>query len=215
MERARAVAFGISQQRARARTEGVHAHERLASNERRQQAARRVVRAGVASLIFVLAGRFCLGRSRRPGGAHRSCRRSLPRLRPRIDRAAPRPKAAIPPARSTADLVVLVSLDGLRPDAITPSMRALHKLYLQELRLTWHAPSTSRPRCPPTCLDGERRGPRPARSGLQRLARSGRHLQAHGFSVAHGAGLPASMFVSKNKLKHLRPAPRTPRSSNT
>src|SRR5688572_17344312 len=34
-------------------------------------------------------------------------------------------------AQPSADLVVLVSLDGLRPDVITPDMRALHRLYLQ------------------------------------------------------------------------------------
>jgi predicted AlkP superfamily pyrophosphatase or phosphodiesterase len=45
----------------------------------------------------------------------------------------PKPAAAATPARTrrTADLVVLVSLDGFRPDVMGPSTPALHRLYLQ------------------------------------------------------------------------------------
>ena len=41
------------------------------------------------------------------------------------------PARKLSSAQASADLVVLVSLDGFRPDVIAPDMHALHKLYLQ------------------------------------------------------------------------------------
>jgi hypothetical protein len=107
-------------------------------------------------------------------------------------------------AQPSADLVVLVSLDGLRPDVITPDMRALHRLYLQGV-----SPHTAR------TIDKSATLPSHASmvSGVDE-SQHGLNFNAYRpdraaigrptvFSVAHAAGLPTAMFVGKAKLKHL------------
>jgi arylsulfatase A-like enzyme len=106
--------------------------------------------------------------------------------------------------RAPADLVVVVSIDGLRPDVITPSMSALHRLFLQgssarvartiskSATLPSHASMVSG-------VDADEHGLdfnayRPERGNIGRPTM---------FSVAHQAGLPTHMFVGKAKLKHL------------
>lgn len=114
------------------------------------------------------------------------------------------PARKLATAQATAQLVVLVSLDGFRPDAITPNMRGLHRLYLQgssahvartidkSATLPSHASMVS--------------GVNPSSHGLN----FNRYQPDRGaigsptvFSVAHAAGLPTAMFVGKAKLKHL------------
>jgi arylsulfatase A-like enzyme len=107
-------------------------------------------------------------------------------------------------AQPTADLVVLVSIDGFRPDAITPDMRGIHRLYLQgasahvartidkSATLPSHASMVS--------------GVDPEQHGLNFNAYRPEHAaiaRPTVFSVAHAAGLPTAMFVGKAKLKHL------------
>jgi arylsulfatase A-like enzyme len=106
--------------------------------------------------------------------------------------------------KAPADAVVVVSIDGLRPDVITPEMKALHRLYLQgasarvartinkSATLPSHASMVSG-------VDSSEHGLefnayKPERGVIQRPTM---------FSVAHGAGLPTYMFVGKAKLKHL------------
>jgi predicted AlkP superfamily pyrophosphatase or phosphodiesterase len=131
--------------------------------------------------------------------------RSVRAIAPSFDLAskvgAPRAKAA---QRTPADLVVVVSIDGLRPDVITPSMKALHRLYLQgssaknartidkSATLPSHASMVSG-------VDSSEHGLefnayKPDRGTIARPTM---------FSVAHSAGLPTYMFVGKAKLKHL------------
>ncbi len=120
--------------------------------------------------------------------------RGLARLGPL---AKPTPKPA-------ADLVVVVSIDGLRPDVITPSMKALHRLYLQgtsakvartidqSATLPSHASMVS--------------GVDPSQHGLNFNSYKPEHANIARptvFSVAHAAGLPTFMFVGKAKLRHL------------
>jgi hypothetical protein len=107
-------------------------------------------------------------------------------------------------AQATAELVVLVSLDGFRPDVISPDMRGLHRLYLQgstanvartidkSATLPSHASMVS--------------GVNPSAHGLDFNAYRpdrGTIVTPTVFSVAHAAGLPTAMFVGKAKLKHL------------
>lgn len=106
--------------------------------------------------------------------------------------------------RTPAELVVVVSIDGLRPDVITPSMKSLHRLYLQgssarvartinkSATLPSHASMVSG-------VDSDEHGLdfnayRPERGNIGKPTM---------FSVAHQAGLPTFMFVGKAKLKHL------------
>lgn len=107
------------------------------------------------------------------------------------------------PAR-TADLVVLVSLDGLRPDVMGPNTRALHRLYLQGASA--HLARTIR-----------KSATLPSHASMV----SGVDVSEHGlnfnsfkpergtiqvptiFSVVHAAGLPSTMYVGKTKLRHL------------
>jgi arylsulfatase A-like enzyme len=104
--------------------------------------------------------------------------------------------------------VVLVSIDGLRPDAITTGHKALHRLYLQgasphfahtiakSATLPSHASMV-------TGVDMDQHGIdfnalKPER-GAVRFPTI--------FSAAHAAGIPATMFVGKSKLKHLLTSP--------
>jgi arylsulfatase A-like enzyme len=117
------------------------------------------------------------------------------------DKVTPLAKVA---QRTSADLVVVVSIDGLRPDVITPAMKSLHRLYLQgssarvartinkSATLPSHASMVSG-------VDSNEHGLdfnayRPERGNIGRPTM---------FSVAHQAGLPTYMFVGKAKLKHL------------
>jgi arylsulfatase A-like enzyme len=114
------------------------------------------------------------------------------------------PARKLSSAQATADLVVLVSLDGFRPDAVTPEMRGMHRLYLQgssahvartidkSATLPSHASMVS--------------GVNPEAHGLNFNAYRPDHAaiaRPTVFSVAHAAGLPTAMFVGKAKLKHL------------
>jgi predicted AlkP superfamily pyrophosphatase or phosphodiesterase len=135
----------------------------------------------------------------------RAVRAIAPRFEPASKAGGPRAKAA---QRTPADLVVVVSIDGLRPDVITPSMRALHRLYLQgssaknartidkSATLPSHASMVSG-------VDSSEHGLefnayKPDRASIARPTM---------FSVAHAAGLPTFMFVGKAKLKHLLAKP--------
>ena len=114
-------------------------------------------------------------------------------------RATPLAKAKAP-----ADAVVVVSIDGLRPDVITPEMKALHRLYLQgssarvartinkSATLPSHASMVSGVDSSEHGLDFN--AYKPERGNIARPTM---------FSVAHAAGLPTYMFVGKAKLKHL------------
>ena len=110
--------------------------------------------------------------------------------------------------RTPADAVVVVSIDGLRPDIITPSVKSLHRLYLQgasakvartidrSATLPSHASMVS--------------GVEPDEHGLDFNAYKPDHAninRATMFSVAHAAGFPTYMFVGKAKLKHLLSKP--------
>jgi arylsulfatase A-like enzyme len=123
---------------------------------------------------------------------------------PELRRPKPAPAATPARTRRAADLVVLVSLDGFRPDVMGPSTPALHRLYLQgasphvartiskSATLPSHASMVSG-------MDASRHGLnfnafKPDRGSIQRPTV---------FSVAHSAGLPTAMFVGKQKLKHL------------
>lgn len=114
------------------------------------------------------------------------------------------PARKLSSAQASADLVVLVSLDGFRPDVIAPDMHALHKLYLQgasphiartidkSATLPSHASMVS--------------GVDPSQHGLDFNSYRPDHANIERptvFSVAHAAGLPTAMFVGKAKLKHL------------
>jgi hypothetical protein len=139
---------------------------------------------------------------------HSSVRAVAPLHEPISNDATMQGRAAGPLAktvqRTPADLVVVVSIDGLRPDVITPSMKSLHRLYLQgssarvartinkSATLPSHASMVSG-------VDADEHGLdfnayRPERGNIGRPTM---------FSVAHGAGLPTHMFVGKAKLKHL------------
>ena len=118
-------------------------------------------------------------------------------------------KAVAPPLakvgiKAPADAVVIVSIDGLRPDVITPDMKALHRLFLQgssakvartinkSATLPSHASMVSGVDSTEHGLDFN--AYKPDRGNITRPTL---------FSVAHGAGLPTYMFVGKAKLKHL------------
>jgi hypothetical protein len=115
-----------------------------------------------------------------------------------------RPTRKLASAQATADLVVLVSIDGFRPDVITPEMRALHRLYLQgasahvartidkSATLPSHASMVSG--VDPSQHGLDFNSYRPDRGTIERPTV---------FSVAHAAGLPTAMFVGKAKLKLL------------
>lgn len=106
--------------------------------------------------------------------------------------------------RPPADAVVVVSIDGLRPDVITPAMTTLHRLFLQgasakvartinkSATLPSHASMVSGVDASEHGLDFN--AYRPEHANIARPTM---------FSVAHAAGLPTYMFVGKAKLKHL------------
>jgi hypothetical protein len=151
-------------------------------------------------------------------GAARAGRFSLTRGAARFDFSLTRGTARFDEAESTvpsaameeqpplaiADLVVLVSLDGFRPDVMGPRTRALHRLFLQGA-----SPHFARTIAKSATL--------PAHASMV----SGVDISEHGlnfnsfkpergtiqrptiFSVAHAAGLPTQMFVGKTKLRHL------------
>jgi hypothetical protein len=107
-------------------------------------------------------------------------------------------------SQASADLVVLVSVDGFRPDVITPDMRALHKLYLQGA--TPHIARTIDKSATLPSHASMVSGVDPAQHGLNFNS----YRPDHGaiaaptvFSVTHAAGLPTAMFVGKGKLRHL------------
>jgi len=115
------------------------------------------------------------------------------------------PRAARPgAAKSSADLVVIVSLDGLRPDVIAPHMRGLHRLYLQgatphlartiskSATLPSHASMVSGVDTSEHGLDFNSYKPQRANISAPTI-----------FSLVRSAGLPSAMFVGKAKLKHL------------
>lgn len=112
------------------------------------------------------------------------------------------------PGKTPADAVVVVSIDGLRPDVISPSTKSLHRLYLQgasarvartinkSATLPSHASMISGVDSTEHGLDFN--AYRPEHANINR---------ATIFSVAHAAGFPTFMFVGKAKLKHLLSKP--------
>ncbi|MFT3922719.1 MAG: alkaline phosphatase [Myxococcales bacterium] len=195
-------------QRARRQAEERARLAMMHPRERRAQALRRLVKGGVALSVFVLALGFVyvdFGTK----AVHAIVPTQPSRAAAKADPVQPGPKASPPPpSGTTADLVVLVSFDGLRPDAITPGMRALHKLYLQGA-----SPQLARTIDKSATLPSHASmvsGVNPDEHGLDFNAyRPDRGVISRPtvFSVAHAAGLPTSMFVGKNKLKHLLARP--------
>lgn len=122
----------------------------------------------------------------------------------RRSKRAPVVAASANEPRRLADLVVLVSLDGFRPDVMSPNTPALHKLYLQGA-----SPHVARTIAKSATLPSHASmvsGTDPARHGLNFNAFKpdrGAIQRPTVFSVAHAAGLPTAMFVGKQKLKHL------------
>jgi len=119
----------------------------------------------------------------------------------------PAVRASAVPASSpsgSADLVVLISLDGLRPDVIAPDMRGLHRLYLQgatphvartitkSATLPAHASMVSGVDASQHQLDFNAYKPERGAIAVPTI-----------FSLVHQAGLPTAMFVGKGKLRHL------------
>jgi arylsulfatase A-like enzyme len=120
-----------------------------------------------------------------------------------VHQAAP-PGRKLTTAQATADLVVLVSIDGFRPDVITPDMRGLHRLFLQGL--TAHVAKTIDKSATLPSHASMVSGVDPDQHGLDFNAYRPEHAaiaRPTVFSVAHAAGLPTAMFVGKAKLKLL------------
>jgi hypothetical protein len=108
-----------------------------------------------------------------------------------------------------ADLVVLVSLDGFRPDVMGPETRHLHRLYLQGA--SPHVARTIEKSATLPSHASMVSGVQPSQHGLDFNAfkpERGHILSPTIFSVTHDAGLPVSMFVGKGKLRHLLGDPR-------
>lgn len=141
---------------------------------------------------------------------------SVPRL-PRLPTlpTSPRSADALLPSpdeergpRSPADLVVVVSIDGLRPDVVTPSMRALSRLSVQGA-----APAFARTIHQSETLPSHASmvsGVEPSAHGLDFNAYKRERDNIRGptmFSVARAAGIPSLMFVGKAKLRHLLGSP--------
>ncbi len=113
-------------------------------------------------------------------------------------------RARAPSAKGSADLVVIVSIDGLRPDVISPHMRGLHRLYLEgasphiartiakSATLPSHASMVSGVDAESHGIDFNAYKPQRANIAAPTI-----------FSRVHQAGLPSAMFVGKAKLKHL------------
>lgn len=109
-----------------------------------------------------------------------------------------------PAARGAADLVVLVSIDGLRPDAISPSMKSMQRLFLQgasaRVARTIHKSATLPSHASMVS------GVEPSEHGIDFNSYEPEHTNIRRptvFSIAHEAGLPTYMFVGKAKLRHL------------
>jgi arylsulfatase A-like enzyme len=108
------------------------------------------------------------------------------------------------PKRTPADRVIVVSIDGLRPDVITPSMESLHRLFLQG-----SSPKVARTIDKSATLPSHASmvsGVDSSEHGIDFNAFKPEHANITRptmFSVAHAAGLPTFMFVGKAKLKHL------------
>ncbi len=113
------------------------------------------------------------------------------------------PTAARLPSGS-ADLVVIVSLDGVRPDAIGPDMQGLHRLYLQGAS-PYLARTISKSATLPShasMVSGVDASDHGLSFNAYRPER-GNIAAPTIFSLVHRAGLPTAMFVGKAKLKHL------------
>ncbi len=131
-----------------------------------------------------------------------------PKLAEAVPSDSPMSRVTAQPPSGSADLVVLISLDGLRPDAIGPDMRGLHRLYLQGA-----SPHTARTITKSATL--------PAHASMvSGVDASLHHLDFNAykpergsiavptiFSLVHQAGLPTAMFVGKGKLRHLLARP--------
>lgn len=119
------------------------------------------------------------------------------------------PAAEIPPPTGIADLVVLVSLDGFRPDVMGPDTRALHRLRLQGA--SPHVARTIEKSATLPSHASMVSGVDPSEHGINFNSfkpERGQILRPTLFSVAHAAGLPTVMFVGKGKLRHLLTSPR-------
>lgn len=117
-------------------------------------------------------------------------------------------RAAMSPRSGSAKRVVLVSIDGLRPDAISPNMRGLHRLYLQGAY-------------PHVARTIEKSATLPSHASMVTgvdVAHHGIDFNAYKpergnvrfptiFSAARAGQLPAAMFVGKSKLRHLLARP--------
>lgn len=178
----------------------------LHPRERRSFLVRRAIQGVLAATVFMVALGFAwVDLGARPANAILASQPSKAAARPeQAERIPPTPAAALPVGRPIADLVVLVSLDGLRPDAITPGMRALHKLQAQGA-----SPSYARTIDKSATLPSHASmvsGVEPKAHGLDFNAYKpdrGVIERPTVFSVTHSAGLPTAMFVGKAKLKHL------------
>jgi hypothetical protein len=125
----------------------------------------------------------------------------LPTLSPE---AVPPRAARVTYAPSSADLVVVISLDGLRPDAITPALSGLHRLYLEGA--TPHFARTIDKSATLPSHASMVSGVDPEAHGLNFNAyrpSNGNIESPTIFSLVRNAGLPTAMFVGKSKLKHL------------
>lgn len=119
------------------------------------------------------------------------------------------PAAEMPPPSGVADLVVLVSLDGFRPDVMGPETRALHRLRLQGA--SPHVARTIEKSATLPSHASMVSGVDPSEHGINFNAFKpdrGQIQRPTLFSVAHAAGLPTKMFVGKGKLRHLLTSPR-------
>lgn len=109
-----------------------------------------------------------------------------------------------PSAPVPASLVVIVSLDGLRPDAIGVQMPTLRRLRTEGLSATV-ARTIERTTTLPahaSMVTGQRDTDHGIRFNTLRPAR-GPIAVPSVFSLARASGLDAALFVAKNKLEHI------------
>lgn len=131
--------------------------------------------------------------------------RAVPGLSPEVSP----PAAEMPAPSGVADLVVLVSLDGFRPDVMGPDTRALHRLRLQGA--SPHVARTIEKSATLPSHASMVSGVDPTEHGINFNSfkpERGQILRPTLFSVARAAGLPTTMFVGKGKLRHLLTSPR-------